>query len=329
MSTLPLAVLNEHPAWQERLYAELRRRSMPFVELPLHTHHFDPSVRTSPYPMVINRASPSAWKRGHASAIFFAQSALAYYAWAGARVVNGHDAYLLETSKALQAMLLEGLGVRTPRTRVANSAEAVRAAAEGLVYPLVVKPNIGGSGAGITRFDDRDALEAYLAAGPSFGIDGTVLVQEFHPAADDHIVRVEMLGDRHLYSVRIYPDTSDFNLCPADMCRVGPAESPAEAAPDASAGDEFAVCLAEAPKKLRIERHDEAPEVVETARAIAKAGKLDVCGIEYLVSTRDGQRYFYDVNALSNFVRDAEEVVGFDPTRVFVDWIEAELAAAR
>ncbi len=323
MQPPPLAVLNEHPAWQERLYAELRRRSLPFVELPLHAHQFDPCARPSPYKMVLNRASPSAWKRGHASAIFFAQSALAYYAWAGARVVNGHEAYLLETSKALQAMLLQGLGVLTPRTRVANSPEAVRTAAEGLVYPMVVKPNIGGSGAGITRFDDRDSLEAYLAADPSFGIDGTVLVQEFHPAADDHIVRVEMLGDRHLYSVRIYPDTTDFNLCPADMCRVGPAES----APEATAGEEFELCLAEAPKKLRIERHDEAPEVVEAARAIARAGKLDVCGIEYLVSTRDGRRYFYDVNALSNFVRDAEEVVGFDPTRVFVDWIEAELRA--
>jgi len=325
MHTFPLAVLNEHPAWQERLYAELRRRSLDFVELPLHTHQFDPCARPAPYRMVLNRASPSAWKRGHASAIFFAQSALAYYAWAGSRVVNGHDAYLLETSKALQAMLLQGLGVRTPRTRVANSAEAVRAAAESLVYPLVVKPNIGGSGAGITRFDDRDALEAYLAADPSFGIDGTVLVQEFHPAADDHIVRVEMLGDQHLYSVRIYPDTTDFNLCPADMCRVGePAPEP-EPAPVEAEGEAFTLCLAEAPKKLRIERHDEAPEVVTAARAIAKAGKLDVCGIEYLVSTRDGERYFYDVNALSNFVRDAEEVVGFDPTKVFVDWIEAEL----
>jgi hypothetical protein len=82
-------------------------------------------------------------------------------------------------------------------------------------------------------------------------------------------------------------------------------------------------------KKLRIERHDEAPEVVESARAIMAEAKLDVGGIEYLTSTRDGRRYFYDINALSNFVRDAEEIVGFDPTKVFVDWIVAELAAAR
>ncbi len=51
--------------------------------------------------------------------------------------------------------------------------------------------------------------------------------------------------------------------------------------------------------------------------------------VEYLTSTRDGERYFYDINALSNFVRDAETVVGFDPTKVFVDWIVETLEGLR
>lgn len=326
MSTLPIAVLNEHPEWQKRLYAELARRDIAFVELPLHDHFFDPSKRERAFSMVINRASPSAWKRDHASAIFFGQAALAYYETTGARVVNGTGAYLLETSKALQAMLLARLGISTPRTLVANNAASVRAASEALEYPIVVKPNIGGSGAGIVRFDDRASLDAWLDASPSYGVDGVVLVQEFHPAKDGHIVRVEMLGQRHLYSVKIYPDTTDFNLCPADICQVTPGQAP----PPAEGSTDFELCVVSAPaKKLRIERHDEAPEVVESARAIMAEAKLDVGGIEYLTSTRDGRRYFYDINALSNFVRDAEEVVGFDPTKVFVDWIVAELAASR
>ena len=327
MSTLPIAVLNEHPEWQKRLYAELARRDMPFVELPLHDHHFDPSKRERAYSMVINRASPSAWKRDHASAIFFGQAALAYYESTGARVVNGVGPYLLETSKALQAMLLARLGISTPRTLVANNAASVRAASEALEYPIVVKPNIGGSGAGIVRFDDRASLDAWLDGTPSYGVDGVVLVQEFHPAKDGHIVRVEMLGQRHLYSVKIYPDTTDFNLCPADICQVTPGQPPPV---DPAGQTDFELCVVAAPaKKLRIEHHVESPEVVESARAIMAAAKLDVGGIEYLTSTRDGRRYFYDINALSNFVRDAEEIVGFDPTKVFVDWIVAELAAAR
>ena len=326
MSTLPIAVLNEHPEWQKRLYAELARRDIAFVELPLHDHFFDPSKRERAFSMVLNRASPSAWKRDHASAIFFGQAALAYYETTGARVVNGTGAYLLETSKALQAMLLARLGISTPRTLVANNAASVRAASEALEYPIVVKPNIGGSGAGIVRFDDRASLDAWLDGAPSYGVDGVVLVQEFHPAQDGHIVRVEMLGQRHLYSVKIYPDTTDFNLCPADICQVTPGQPP----PPPEGSTDFELCVVSAPaKKLRIERHDEAPEVVESARAIMAEAKLDVGGIEYLTSTRDGRRYFYDINALSNFVRDAEEIVGFDPTKVFVDWIVAELAAAR
>lgn len=56
---------------------------------------------------------------------------------------------------------------------------------------------------------------------------------------------------------------------------------------------------------------------------IAWAARLDVGGIEYLVSERDGRRYYYDVNALSNFVADPVRVVGFDPTERLVDALVA------
>jgi len=40
---------------------------------------------------------------------------------------------------------------------------------------------------------------------------------------------------------------------------------------------------------------------------------MDVGGVECLVSARDGEAHFYDVNALSNFVADAPNVIGFNP----------------
>ncbi|HEX5831031.1 MAG TPA: hypothetical protein VFY16_08630, partial [Gemmatimonadaceae bacterium] len=49
----------------------------------------------------------------------------------------------------------------------------------------------------------------------------------------------------------------------------------------------------------------------------------DVGGIEYLVDDRDGGHYFYDINALSNFVADAPNVIGFDPWPLLVDYLEA------
>jgi len=43
------------------------------------------------------------------------------------------------------------------------------------------------------------------------------------------------------------------------------------------------------------------------------------------VNARDGLAYFYDVNALSNFVANAAEVIGFDP---FVDLVDFLLERA-
>ena len=44
------------------------------------------------------------------------------------------------------------------------------------------------------------------------------------------------------------------------------------------------------------------------------------------MSRADGNSYYYDINALSNFVADGVNVVGFDPFVKLVDWLEAEAA---
>jgi glutathione synthase/RimK-type ligase-like ATP-grasp enzyme len=76
---------------------------------------------------------------------------------------------------------------------------------------------------------------------------------------------------------------------------------------------------------MQIEATTAPAEVVRQALTLSRAAGLDVCGIEFLVDERDGRHYFYDVNALSNFVTDAVRVVGFDPFERLVDAIE-ELA---
>ena len=54
---------------------------------------------------------------------------------------------------------------------------------------------------------------------------------------------------------------------------------------------------------------------------IARGGGLDVGGVEYLIAARDGLPYVYDINALSNFVTEAVELVGFDPHARFARWL--------
>ena len=235
-------------------------------------------------------------------------------------VINPAAAYRYETSKAAQALLFERLGLPYPRTAVFNDPGQAAKLAADFRFPVVVKPNVGGSGAGIVRFDTSEALEAAARAGAlGLGPDGVALVQEYLTPADGGIVRVEVLGGQYLYAIKIFREPSaGYNLCPADICR------PGEPAPP-----DLAACPADAPRlALRVERHEPGRAIVEAAVAIMRAARIDVGGVEYLVD-RDGRVHYYDVNATSNFVADAPALLGFDPTARFADYIEAVAAGAR
>jgi hypothetical protein len=56
------------------------------------------------------------------------------------------------------------------------------------------------------------------------------------------------------------------------------------------------------------------------------AANIEVGGVEYITDDRDGQLYFYDINALSNFVADGPKVIGFDPFVKLADYLEKEAA---
>ncbi len=163
---LPIAIYHEHPDWFRPLFAELERRGLPFVRLDPRAHVYDPSEGKPPYALLFNRMSPSAYLRGGIQGMFFTLSYLAHLERVGLPVVNGLEAFTIETSKARQLTLLESLGLPYPKARVINSASRAVEAAEGLRFPLVVKANIGGSGAGIVRYDSMDALKV---AAPTIG----------------------------------------------------------------------------------------------------------------------------------------------------------------
>ena len=312
---MTIAVLYEHPEWFKPLFATLDRRGLPWIPVDAASLAWDPRDHPG-FDLLVNRMSPSAWTRGHGHAI---QSTLAYLHYVerwGIPIVNGLDAWRLEISKSAQLDLFEQLGVPYPRARVINHALQAPAAARGLRFPVVVKPNIGGSGAGIQRFDSPEELEGAVQAGAvALGMDDTALVQEFLPAQGGHITRLEILQHELLYAIQITPPLDHgFNLCPADICQAdvdGPGSGVRSPEPS------FELCPVK--PAMQIEATTAPAAVVAQALAISRAAGLDVCGIEFLVDQRDGQPYFYDVNALSNFVTDAPRVVGFDPFERLVD----------
>ena len=321
----PIAIYHEHPDWFRPLFAELERRELPYVRLDAASHVYDPSASDAPYALVFNRASPSAYLRGHGQSTFFTLQWLRHLERLGVPVVNGSAAYTVDTSKALQLDILAELGVPSPRTRVANSPASVVAAARVLRFPVLVKANVGGSGAGIVRFDDPRMLDAAASAGTlDFGVDGVALVQELAPLRDGRITRVEVLNGSFLYAIHVYPaPDAAYNLCPADVCQTTDGQPLARSA-----------CALDAPKTgLRVEGAEAPRAMIDQAERIARRAQIDVGGIEFLVDDRDGRHYCYDINALSNFVADARRVVGFDPHERLVDYLVSrcdavELAAA-
>src|SRR4029077_7458163 len=129
---------------------------------------------------------------------------------------------------------------------------------------------------------------------------------EFLPTRGGAITRLEILDGEPLYAIEITPPADHgFNLCPADICQSDATPEPAS----------FEACPTR--PSMAIAAASPARAEIEAGLRLAKAARLDVCGIEYLIDERDGQSYVYDINALSNFVTDAPRIVGFDPFERF------------
>jgi glutathione synthase/RimK-type ligase-like ATP-grasp enzyme len=296
-----LAILYEHPSWFEPLFAALTRRGIDYLPIHLSGDMFDPAARDVPAPVVLSRVAMSSFLREPEHGIFYAQSLLAHWAARGARVLNGADVIALDASKARQLSLVAGLGLAIPETRVVHRPDDLVAAARTLAYPLLVKANIGGSGAGIVRYASEEELAASVRDGSvPDSIDKVLLVQDYAPARGGTITRIETLGGRFLYAIEVETGGDNFDLCPADACLAAPGRT-----------------------AMRMTAVQPPPEIVEASERIAQAVGMDVGGVELLIDDRDGMPRFYDINALSNFVAKPLEVLGWDPHDRLVDHIQA------
>jgi hypothetical protein len=317
MTTKPksIAIYYEHPDWFRLLFAELDRRDTPYLRVAADEHQYDPAETETEFSVLFNRMSPSAYLRGHGQGIFYTLNYLEHLERLGTRVINSRTAFTIEISKALQLSLLNSLGLPYPRARVINHPSQAPSAARDLRFPIVVKANVGGSGAGVVRYDSPASLAHAVEAGTvDLGIDNTALVQEFIPTRGGHITRVETLGGKYLYAIKVFTSGESFNLCPADICQT-------------TDGVELArtTCPIDAPRTgLQVEGYTPPREVIDAVERIVRAAQIDVGGVEYIVDDRDGSLLYYDINALSNFVADAPRVVGFDPHSRLVDFLEEE-----
>jgi glutathione synthase/RimK-type ligase-like ATP-grasp enzyme len=292
---IDLAILYEHPQWFAPLFAALDRRGIEHAAFGPEGN-WSPGYGAIPAPVVFNRIAMSSFLREEEHPIFYSMALLDHWRRSGARVINGADVMAIDASKARQLALIASLGLAIPETRVVHRVGDVEAAAATLTFPLVVKANIGGSGAGIVKFDNMAELRWAIAESElPKSVDGVLLVQDYVPARGGTITRIETLDRKYLYAIEIAGGGA-FDLCPADAC----------------VADSGITMVSVEPDQV----------LIDAAERIAADMRLDVGGIEVMIDDRDGAPRFYDINALSNFVAKPMEVLGWDPHDRLIDYLE-------
>jgi hypothetical protein len=133
-------------------------------------------------------------------------------------------------------------------------------------------------------------------------VDQVLLVQDYVPPRAGTIIRIETLRGNFLYAIEVQSSGEDFDLCPADACLARPGRA-----------------------AIRMSAVTPGAGIIEAAERIARAAGLDLGGVEVVIDDRDGTPRFYDINAMSNFVADPLNVLGWDPHDRLIDVLETML----
>ena len=304
-------VLHENDAWAEPLRAAFSALDLPYEEWFLSEGLLDLS-ESPPDGVFYNRMSASSHTRGHRYAPELTAGILDWLESRGRRVVNNRSALRLELSKIAQYTALESHGIRTPYTVAAVGRDNIISAAKKMNGAFITKHNRAGKGLGVKLFQNVDALTAHVdSAAFEDSVDGITLIQEYIRAPEPYITRVELVGGRFLYAVRV--DTSlGFELCPADVCEVDDAFCPVGETPENQTGPRFQIV------------RDFTHPIVERYRRFIADNGVGVAGIEFITDA-SGEMYTYDVNTNTNYNSAAEAAAGIYGMRAIATYLGGEL----
>ena len=321
---MDIAYLYEHPTWSEQLLNVLRRRIPNIMPVNVAELRFDTDTHRCKFTAAINRINimPSADRLPQV--VFQTQHYLNWLEQSGVRVINGARAHSIGSSKAMQNSIFSSLNLPYPNGIAIYRQEDAMAAAEQIGYPVIVKPNIGGSGSGIGLYEtDAELEQAVKIKALNLGVDRTGLVQQYI-RSDGNVYRVEVLGDSLFYSIKQPIIAGEFNYCAADGCSTDTSENNADTEQNIDANIDFDFCALNDAGGIQI--HSPPPDVVNNVIRVIRACDADFGGVEYFIDMDTGQPCYYDFNPYSNFVADGENLLGFSPEERFIDFLCQTLA---
>ncbi|CAN5277577.1 glutathione synthase [soil metagenome] len=308
-------IIHENPEWLPPLRAAFEAEGVPFGEIVLTDGAID--LDSAPAPGVYwSRMSASSHTRGHEHSKDYARALLSWLESTGSRVVNGRSVLDLEVSKVEQHRALSAAGFDVPRTAAVFGRRDLKQKAREFEAPFITKHNQGGKGLGVRRFDSHDEFDAYVDS-PLFeeSPDGITLIQEYLVAAEPFVTRVEFVGGRYVYAVRVDISAGSFELCPADACAVEPstlgadsrtATSAAPGTPVGAADGEALQLVAVEPTPLfSLRQGFDADPLIARYESFLEGARIEIAGIEF-IETAEGRRVTYDINTNTNYNPDVE-----------------------
>ena len=308
-------ILYENEEWMPPLRRELKRAGLPYDEWFTHKGHFDLSEEP-PKGIFLNRISPSSHTRNHEESISLTKELLVWLESHGRRVINGSQAFALETSKIRQYEALKIVGVKTPHTIIVSGGPGeLQKAGSSIKLPFLTKHNCGGKGLGIRLFRSFGEFERYLDSSLyQHPVDSIWLLQEYIEAPKPYITRVEIVDGKFLYA--IYADTTQgFELCPADTCEVKENRTLPTGEDEIDEVDR---------QSLFSLREDFDDPIVNKYIEYMRMNKVDVAGFEFIEKS-SGEMITYDVNGTTNYSPSVEERHGLNGMAAIVNLLSREL----
>jgi hypothetical protein len=300
-------VLHENPDWFTPIGAALDAAAVPYEQWLIGDGMLDLD-ELPPEGVFWSRLSASSHTRDHPYAKDHARGVLGWLEAHQRRVVNGRRALELEVSKVAQLTALQAAGFDVPRTLAVAGTADLAAAARKLPVPFISKHNHGGKGLGVRLFATHDEFSAYTES-PDYQapVDGITLLQEYLPAAQPFITRVEIVGGAYVYAITADTARGGFELCPADACAVDAPAGPDTEQPDAGPpGANSPIGPADAgPPSLFALREGFDHPIIDRYLSFARQHGVEIAGFEF-IETPDGRMVTYDVNTTTNYNADIE-----------------------
>ena len=280
----PFIISHQHPENLQSFLLGLEIRGISYQIKNQLKHHFCIEEKTPRFGIFYNMMDLSDYQRNGLHSVFYTFGYLRHLEDCGVRVINGSRAFSHDISKALQLILLQQLGMKHPKAHVINHIAEVRAACEGLRFPIVIKPNVDGSNSVAQKFNSAEEVnEAIINNHIDLGADHSAIIQEFIEPAGGYTTRVETIGGKYLYATRTYTHKSKTEPC----------------TPSAS--------------------------IIRNVEAIVQNASIDVGGVEYIIDERDEEVLYTAVNTTTNYINNAENLLGFNPNEKLIDFLEHEM----